>query len=125
MAHALYVIVADAMNYILNSTKFGHPIKGISFLNNDELLVDQFVDDTTLFVNMEVDNFDRVVSRIELFCRASSAKIAPHKFVILGWDNTPPTWLEGKGWQWSGPSTIFRYLRILFALDPSLNEMSN
>ena len=97
LALALYVIVADAMNYILKSTKFGPPIKGISFPNNDKLLVDQFADDTTPFMNMEEEIFDRVISRIELFCRASGAKIAPHKYVILGWDNTPPTWLEGKG----------------------------
>ena len=125
LAPALYVIAADAMNYILKSTKFGHPIKGISLPNNDDLLVDQFADDTTLFVNMEEENFDRVLSRIELFCRASGAKIAPHKSIILGWDNTPPPWLEGKGWQWSGPSTIVRYLGIPFSLDPSLNEMWN
>ena len=125
LAPALYVIAADAMNYILKSTEFGPPIKGISLPNNDELLVDQFADDTALFVNMEEENFDRVVSRIELFCKASGAKIAPHKSVILGWDNTPPTWLEGKGWQWSGPSTIVRYLGIPFSLDPSLNEMWN
>ena len=87
------------MNYILKSTKFGHPIKGISLPNNDELLVDQFVDDKTLFVNMEEDNFDRVVSKIELFKKASGANITPHKYVILCWYNTPPTWLEGKGWQ--------------------------
>ena len=90
MAPTLYVIVADAMNYILNSAKFGPPIKGISLPNNDELLVDQFTNDTTLFLNMEEENFDRVVSRIELFYRASGAKIAPHKSIILGWDNTPP-----------------------------------
>ena len=69
MAPSLYVIVVDAMKYILKSTEFGPPIKGISFPNNDELLVDQFADDTILFVNMEEENFDRVVSRIELFAK--------------------------------------------------------
>ena len=40
---------------------------------------------------MEEENFDGVVSKIELFYKASSAKIAQLKFFILGWDNTPPT----------------------------------
>ena len=74
----LYVIAADAMNYILKSIEFGPPVKGISLPNNDEILIEQLADDTTLFMNLEEDNFDRVVSRIELFCRASKAKIARH-----------------------------------------------
>ena len=68
----------------LNLLSLAPPVKGISLPNNDELLVDQFADDTTLFVNMEEEIFDRVVSKIELFCRASGAKIAPHKSIILG-----------------------------------------
>ena len=40
LAPVLYVIVADALNYILKSTEFAPPIKGISLPNNDELLVD-------------------------------------------------------------------------------------
>ena len=54
---SLFVIVVDALFYIMRNASLGHPIKGITLHNEDELINAQFVDDTTLFLDLSEDNF--------------------------------------------------------------------
>lgn len=53
LAPALYVIVVDALSFILKVPNLGQPVKGICLPNEENLLIEQFVDDTTLFLEME------------------------------------------------------------------------
>lgn len=125
MALALFVIVVDALFYILRSTHLGSLVKGLILPNNDDLLIEQFVDDTGVFVEMNENKFNNMLGRIHLFCLALGAKISPMKSIILGWNDTPHYWLNNKGWKWQGPNDIVRYLGIPFALNPSTKEMWN
>ncbi|GLJ50294.1 hypothetical protein SUGI_1071460 [Cryptomeria japonica] len=74
---------------------------------------------TTLFPKLDEDNFDNIIERLQFFCAASGAKVAPQKSIVIGWPEHPPNWMTNKGWGWAGPTKINRYLGIPFAISPS------
>ncbi|XP_057825619.1 uncharacterized protein LOC131037482 [Cryptomeria japonica] len=108
IAPALFVIIADALYYILRALKLGPSIKGLTLPNDDNLINAQFANDIALFLALFEDNFDNAMERLQFFCLASGAKIAPHKSTIFGWSENPPNWIIGKGWQWAGSNHIVR-----------------
>lgn len=123
LAPFLFILATDDLFYILKTNELGPPLKGIKLPNEDELVLEHFTDDTTLFIILEEENFDNVFNRFIFFCKASGAKISQIKSSIIGWDVNPPPWALSKGWQWVGPHKIVRYLGIPFLVDPSLKEM--
>ncbi|XP_059070573.1 uncharacterized protein LOC131040178 [Cryptomeria japonica] len=84
LALALFVLVVDAMFYILKDFSITPPVKAISLPNRDEIVNIQFADDTAILLNLEEDNLDALLKNIELFCLASGSRIALHKSSLLG-----------------------------------------
>ena len=78
------MIFANALFYILRDASLGHPIKGITLPNEDELINAQFANHTTLFFNLSKDNFSMAIHVIKFICFVSGAKVSPHKFVVIG-----------------------------------------
>ena len=70
IAPSLFVIVVDALFYIMRDASLGHHIKGITLLNEDELINAQFADDTTLFLDLSEDSFSMAIHRVEFFISA-------------------------------------------------------
>ncbi|XP_059074953.1 uncharacterized protein LOC131874985 [Cryptomeria japonica] len=84
IAPVLFVIAVDALFYILRSFALGSPVKGLTLPNHDDLINAQFVDETTLFLELPEENFDNVLDRSQLFCLPSRAKVASYKSIVLG-----------------------------------------
>ena len=76
-----------------------------------------------MFLGLSEENFENAFKRINFFCMASGSKISPSKSNVLGWSIDPPDWLASKGWQWSGPNQIARYLGFPFSVEPNLDNM--
>ncbi|XP_057839805.2 uncharacterized protein LOC131049757 [Cryptomeria japonica] len=123
LATALFVLLVDAMFYILNDFSITPPVKGISLPNRDEIVNIQFADDTAILLNLKEDNLDALLKNIELFCLASGSRIALHNSSLLGWEDNPPCWFSKFSLKWLGPRQIVRYLGIPFSVLPNLKEM--
>ena len=78
------MIGVDALFYIMRDAPLGHPIKGITLPNEDELINAQFVDDTGLFLDLSQDNFSTAIHKLNLLFSVSRAKVAPHKSIVMG-----------------------------------------
>ena len=70
------------------------------------------------FLELSEDNFGNALNRLNFFCFAS-ARIVPHKSIVLGSSDVAPNWVISNGCQWNGPNTIVGYLGISFAVEPS------
>ena len=125
LAPSLFVLVADALSYIMNSNKLGLGVKGILLPNKDNLLLEQFATDIAMFLELLEENFENMLSRLQLFCNASSAKISTQKSSILGWSTSSLDWIRNQEWQWYGPNHIVRYLGIFFSVKPSMKDTWN
>ncbi|XP_057833401.2 secreted RxLR effector protein 78-like [Cryptomeria japonica] len=64
IAPTMFVIVANALYYILRALELGPSIKGLTLPNVDGLINAQFVDDTALFIALFEDNFDNAMERL-------------------------------------------------------------
>ena len=122
IAPSLFVIVVDALFYLLRAPSLDSLVKGLLLPNNDTLLNSLFADDTTLFLELEEINFCDTLDRLEFFCLASGAKIAP-KSLVLGWSESPPNWVQLMSWQWKGLNEIISYLGIPFFVNLSTKAM--
>ncbi|XP_059078008.1 uncharacterized protein LOC131876588 [Cryptomeria japonica] len=123
LALALFVLVVDAMFYLLKDSSTTSPIRGISLPNKEEIYNVQFVDDTTLLIKLEEENLAALMKNIDLFCLASGSKISMHKSNLIGWDDNPPGWLSKFSLNWLGPTQIIKYLGIPFSVLPNIKEM--
>lgn len=96
---------------------------GITLPNDSELLNIQFADDTSLFLELSFDNLICLRNKLDMFGKASGARISSSKSIMLGWSDHPPDWLCQFGYSWGGPNQIVRYLGIPFSVKPSLKDM--
>ena len=55
----------------------------------EELSDDQFVDDTSLLIELLEDNTSNLTSKLEIFYRAFANKVLIVKSIMLGWDENP------------------------------------
>ena len=82
--------VTDALFYILRASQLGPLVRGISLPNQKIFLNAQFINDTSLFIELDEDNFDNMCQRLQFFYLVSRAKVAPHKSSIIGWSLSSP-----------------------------------
>ncbi|XP_057868136.2 secreted RxLR effector protein 78-like [Cryptomeria japonica] len=64
IAPTLFVIVVDALYYIMRAPKLGPSIIGLTLPNTDDLINDQFADDFALFLALNEENFDNSMDRL-------------------------------------------------------------
>lgn len=103
LASALFIISSDALSYLLRDHSLSPRIKWISLPDDNELVNVQFVDDTSLFIELFKENMDALMRKLDLFSLASRAKISNSKSIMLGWKGVPSDWLKEYGFQWGGP----------------------
>lgn len=123
LAPALFVLVVDAMFYLLKDSSITPLVMGISLPNKKEIFNVQFADDTAILIKLEEENLVALLKNIDIFCLASGSKIAMHKSNLLGWDDNPPNWFSRFSLNWLGPTQIVKYLSIPFFVLPNLKEM--
>ena len=93
LAPALFVIASDALFYILRDNTISPKVNGILLPDNSETLNIQFVDDTSLFLELSCLNIQHLNQKLELFEAISDARISKSKSVMLGQKEEPPDWL--------------------------------
>lgn len=83
LAPLLFVIVADALGWLVQDAISSGTIKGISILGNDkDLCLQQFVDDTNSFVHNDPCYVNSFMSCLEVFCSASGSVINHEKIGV-------------------------------------------
>lgn len=76
LAPSLFFISLDANFYLLGENNLSPKVKGITLLNNTDLLSIQFPDDTALFLELFKGNMELLVASLREFGEASRAKIS-------------------------------------------------
>lgn len=123
LALALFVIASDALYYLFRDDTLSPHVQGITLPNDSELINIQFVDDTSFFLKLSTHNIDSLNQKLDIFSKASGARVSNTKSILLGWKENPLDWLQQFGYVWGGPSKLVRYLGIPFSLSPSLKDM--
>lgn len=123
LAPTLFVITSDALYYLPRDDTLSPRVQGIILLNDSELIDIQFADDTSFFLKLSTHNIDSLNQKLDIFGKASGARVSNTKSILLGWKENPPDWLQQFGYAWGGPTKLVCYLRIPFSLSPSLKDM--
>lgn len=123
LAHTLFVIVVDALHYILRDNHLTPKVNGLVLPNKQELINLQFVDDTTLMVKLEEENVRHLMGKLDFLEKAIGSRISKSKSIMLSQEETHPPCFHWLGLQWGGPSKIVRYLGIPFVVSPNLRDM--
>ena len=76
LAPALFVISSEALYYILRDNTLSPIVKGITLLDNNDLINCQFADDTAIFFEAFKSNFDAMISKLNFFCKISGARLS-------------------------------------------------
>lgn len=90
LAPALFLIVVEALFYILRDKMLSLEVRGLYLPNNDELIKNHFANDTALFLKLIDRNFKALQTKLDLFYTISSAHISQARSICLGWDEQPP-----------------------------------
>ena len=110
MAPYLFLFFAEAMSSYVTSRNCG--IQGICLPNSSEELVDsKFADDTTLYLQGNVENLFIVEKALEVFCLGLGARLNWKKTIAF-WvgDLPPPMWMPHPDFKWVPEGTAVRYL---------------
>lgn len=114
----LYMLVVDALGYLLHKYNQLNLIKGISITHNFVVINSHFVDDSMLFIQNSEIEINNVMGVLNLYCEVSSLKLAHHKTeFLMVQSGSPLCWIH-KEWN---P----RYLGIPFGMGVSISEMWN
>lgn len=91
LAPSLFAIVVDSLHYISRDNSLSPKVKGINLPNKEELVKVQFVDDTSLLIDLSEINASNLTKKLDLFCKTSGSKVYIAKSIMLR-VNQPPTW---------------------------------
>lgn len=103
IAPALFFIASDALHYLLRDNSVSPKVRGVYLPDNNELLNIQFADDTSIFLDLDEEKFNRLLTKLYFFYLASGAKVSKAKSILLGWLENPPSWLQKFDLKWGGP----------------------
>ena len=90
----LYVLIADALGYLLQKYNQMNLIKGISIPDNSVVLNSHFADDSMLFLQNSEAEISNTMEVLNLYCEISGSKLAHHKteFIMTRID-VVPSWI--------------------------------
>ncbi len=112
LAPYLFILATGVLGYMLADPSY--KVEGLT-LPRGGLVRDQtFVDDTALYLQGSPPNLDRAQNVLNIFCRASGAKINWHKSAAI-WASKKERdwqWGEEEGLRWIPDGEGTRYLRV-------------
>jgi hypothetical protein len=73
LAPYLFIIATDILGYMLADPR--HEIEGLTLPKGGRIRDQTFADDTTLYLKGDQENFDKAQGVLEVFCKASRARI--------------------------------------------------
>ena len=108
------------MNLFLTVEEVG--LKGIAMPLDGTNVVDvEFVDDTSLYLDGQNNNLQKMYTAVQTFCMASGASINWNKSVgfLVSSNSTTPQWSPHPDFRWIPEGTSIRYLGCQVGLNIS------
>ncbi len=119
----LFILATDVLGHMLDDHRFG--VEGLALPGGGKITDQTFADDTAFYLQGTRDNMERMQKVLDIFCRASGAKINWHKTVAIWASKRNKEWEWGQevGLQWVLEGKGVRYLGIQvgFHLPPKAN----
>ncbi|MCO5548209.1 hypothetical protein L7F22_001666 [Adiantum nelumboides] len=123
LAPLLFVIVADALGWLVQDSLNQGLIKGLPIFGNPkDLCLQQFADDTNAIIQNNPTSVDAFVNCLDVFCSASGSVINPHKTGVWSSSNSIPPSVTRAGCKPIPSGSIFRLLGIPMGFDVSLKD---
>lgn len=86
LSPSLFVLAKDSLHYLLRYDTLSPRMKGIHHPRDHEVSNIQFANDITILMKLEEGNMEMLMTKLDLFCQASSSKISIAKSIMLGWN---------------------------------------
>jgi hypothetical protein len=88
----LFILATNVLGHMLEDQRFG--VEGLSFPRRGRLIEQTFVDDTALYLQGFRTNLERTQKVLNLFCKASGAKV--------NWNKSAAIWASKRSrtWEW-------------------------
>jgi hypothetical protein len=112
LAPYLFIMATDVLGHMLDDRRFG--IKGLALPKGGCIKDETFVHDTALYLQGSRSNMERTQRVLDLFCKASRAKINWNKSAAIWASRKRKEWDWGQevGLQWIREGKGVRYLGI-------------
>lgn len=78
------MIASNALFYLLWESTVSPKIRGIRLPNERELLNVQFTNDTSIFPELDKENMESLMMKLEVFFMASRERVNNRKSIALG-----------------------------------------
>jgi hypothetical protein len=119
----LFIMVTDILGHMLDDHRFG--VEGLALPGGEKITDQTFTDDTALYLQGTRDNMERAQKVLDIFCKASGAKINWNKSCAIWANKRDKDWEWGRkvGLKWIPKGKGVRYLGIQvgFHLQPEAN----
>ena len=120
MALSLFLLYAEALSSFLNSRHLS--LHGLRVPHSHQSVLDiEFVDDTAVYLQGDLENVQKLESGLDIFCKRSNAMINWHKSCAI-WlcHEAHPTWHPNPAFKWlnQGASTKYLGFQIGFNIPP-------
>ncbi len=88
----LFILATDILGHMLDDPRFG--VEGLALPRGGKVTDQTFADDTALYLQGTRENMERTQRVLDVFCKASGAKI--------NWDKSSAIWASNKEreWEW-------------------------
>jgi len=100
LAPYLFILATDVLGHMLKDQRFG--VKGLSLPRGGRIIKQTFADDTALYLQGSQANMERTQKVLDIFYKASGAKVNWNKSATVWASKRPRTWGWGQevGLQW-------------------------
>jgi hypothetical protein len=119
----LFILATDVLGHMLDDHRFG--VEGMALPGGGKITDQTFADNTALYLHGTRDNMERTQKVLDIFCKASKAKINWNKSCAIWACKRDKDWEQGRevGLQWIPKGKGVRYLGIQvgFHLPPEAN----
>ena len=123
LAPLLFVIVADALGWLIQDSLSAGLIKGVPVPGiTKHLCLQQFADDTNSFIRNEQESVDNFLDCLQIFCTASGSVINHSKTGVWASNQMVPPAVLQAGCKVIQDGSIFRLLGIPMGFGISLKE---
>jgi len=112
LAPYLFIIATDILGYMLADPR--HGIEGLTLPKGGRIRDQTFADDTALYLKGDEGNLDRAKGVLEVFCKASGARINWNKSSAIWASRRERTWDWGQevGLKWVPKGEGVKYLGV-------------
>jgi hypothetical protein len=90
-----FILATDVLGHMLDDLRFG--VEGLTLPGGRKIKDQTFADDTALYLQGTRENMERTQKVLDIFCKASGAKV--------NWNKTTVIWASKNEKDWDGPGS--------------------